>query len=63
MGKPTGFIEFERVKPPARPAAERVHDYGHVYTPFPPGELTRQAARCMGLRIPFLVIRAVRLAT
>ncbi len=53
MGKPTGFIEFERVKPPARPAAERVHDYGHVYTPFPPGELTRQAARCMDCGIPF----------
>ena len=47
MGKPTGFIDFERVKPPARPAATRVHDYRHVYTPFQPEELTRQAARCM----------------
>ena len=24
MGKPTGFVEFARVKPPARPVAERV---------------------------------------
>ena len=26
MGKATGFIEFARSKPPARPVAERVHD-------------------------------------
>jgi len=53
VGKPTGFIDFERVKPPARPAATRVHDYRHVYTPFQPEELTRQAARCMDCGIPF----------
>jgi glutamate synthase (NADPH/NADH) small chain len=53
MGKPTGFVEFARVKPPARPVAERVHDYRHVYTAHAPDELTREAARCMDCGIPF----------
>ena len=53
MGKPTGFVEFSRVKPPARPVAERLHDYRHVYTAYAPDELTRQAARCMDCGIPF----------
>jgi glutamate synthase (NADPH/NADH) small chain len=53
MGKPTGFVEFSRVKPPARPVDERVRDYRHVYTAYAPEELTRQAARCMDCGIPF----------
>jgi glutamate synthase (NADPH/NADH) small chain len=53
MGKPTGFVEFSRVKPPARPVAERLRDYRHVYTAYAPEELTRQAARCMDCGIPF----------
>jgi glutamate synthase (NADPH/NADH) small chain len=53
MGKPTGFIEFSRTKPPARRVAERVGDYRHVYTAYPADELTRQAARCMDCGIPF----------
>jgi glutamate synthase (NADPH) small chain len=53
MGKATGFVEFARTKPPARPVAERVADYRHVYTAYPVEELTRQAARCMDCGIPF----------
>jgi glutamate synthase (NADPH) small chain len=53
MGKPTGFIEFDRVKPPARAVAERVADYRHVYDAYPADELTRQASRCMDCGIPF----------
>jgi len=53
MGKPTGFIEFSRSKPPARPVAERIGDYRHVYTAYPVEDLTRQAARCMDCGIPF----------
>jgi glutamate synthase (NADPH/NADH) small chain len=53
MGKPTGFIEFARVKPHARPIAERVHDYRHVYEAYPADELTQQAARCMDCGVPF----------
>jgi glutamate synthase (NADPH/NADH) small chain len=53
MGKATGFIEFARVNQPARPVAERVRDFRHVYTAYPAEELTRQAARCMDCGIPF----------
>ncbi len=53
MGKPTGFIEHARDKPPARPVTERVGDYRHVYYAYPAEELTRQASRCMDCGIPF----------
>ena len=53
MSRPTGFIEYPRVKPPARPTVERVGDYRHVYYAYPAEELTRQAARCMDCGIPF----------
>lgn len=53
MGKPTGFIEYARVKQPARPVPERVADYRHVYVAHSVNELSRQAARCMDCGIPF----------
>jgi glutamate synthase (NADPH/NADH) small chain len=53
MGKPTGFIEFARSKPPSRPVTERLGDYRHVYRAYPVEDLTRQAARCMDCGIPF----------
>jgi len=53
MGKPTGFLEFARAKAPARPVAERLGDYRHVYTAYPEGEVERQAARCMDCGVPF----------
>jgi glutamate synthase (NADPH/NADH) small chain len=53
MGKVTGFIDFDRVKVPARPVSERVGDYRHVYDAYPADELTRQAARCMDCGVPF----------
>src|SRR6266550_9456741 len=53
MGKPTGFIEIHRKKPPARPVAERVGDWREVYLPYPEPELQKQGARCMDCGIPF----------
>jgi glutamate synthase (NADPH/NADH) small chain len=53
MGRPTGFIDYARVKQPARPIAERVGDYRHVYTAYAGEEVTRQAARCMDCGVPF----------
>jgi len=53
MGKATGFIEFARVKAPARPVAERVGDFRHVQLAYAPEELTRQSARCMDCGVPF----------
>jgi glutamate synthase (NADPH/NADH) small chain len=53
MGKPTGFIEIARHKPPTRPVHERVHDWNEVYLPYPVEPLREQAARCMDCGIPF----------
>src|SRR4051812_10955658 len=53
MGKPTGFIEIHRKKPPTRAVAERIHDYREVYLPYPEEELRKQGARCMDCGIPF----------
>jgi glutamate synthase (NADPH/NADH) small chain len=53
VGKVTGFLEITRKKPPARPVADRVHDWMEYYLPYPVEELTKQAARCMDCGIPF----------
>jgi glutamate synthase (NADPH/NADH) small chain len=53
VGKPTGFIEIQRQKPPTRPVEERVRDWHEVYVPYAPGELELQGARCMDCGIPF----------
>jgi glutamate synthase (NADPH/NADH) small chain len=53
MGKPTGFIEIHRKKHPARPVAERLHDWSEVYLPYPEAGLKEQGARCMDCGIPF----------
>jgi glutamate synthase (NADPH/NADH) small chain len=53
MGKPTGFIEIKRSKPPARPIPERILDWDEVYLPHTVHELRDQGARCMDCSIPF----------
>lgn len=53
MGKVTGFMEYERVKPRYRPVEERVRDYNEVMVPLEPGTLKHQGARCMDCGIPF----------
>ncbi|MGE0463686.1 MAG: glutamate synthase subunit beta [Vicinamibacterales bacterium] len=53
MGRPTGFVEYPRAKAPARPVAERLGDYRHVYSAYPDGEIVCQAARCMDCGVPF----------
>ena len=53
MGKPTGFIEYTRESPKARPVGERLTDYQEIYPPLAEDRLQRQAARCMDCGIPF----------
>ncbi len=53
MGKPTGFLEFERQMPERRPVDERVRDWLEVYDKFPVDDLKKQAGRCMDCGIPF----------
>ncbi len=53
MGKPTGFLEYEREETPYRPVERRVGDWRHVQDDAPPDSVQRQAARCMDCGIPF----------
>ena len=53
MGKPTGFMEYERQDAPKRAVAERVADYREIEGQLGEADLVRQAARCMDCGIPF----------
>ncbi len=53
MGKPTGFLEFNRELPAKRPVSERINDYREFLAPYDPQTLNRQSARCMNCGIPF----------
>ncbi len=53
MGKPTGFMEYDRQDVPHRPVTDRVKDYFEVDVPLPEEMLLQQAARCMDCGIPF----------
>ncbi|HEV3121318.1 MAG TPA: glutamate synthase subunit beta [Isosphaeraceae bacterium] len=53
MGKPTGFMEFQRETPSRRPVDERLNDYLEVYNPFPAEKMRTQGGRCMDCGIPF----------
>ena len=47
MGKPTGFMEFEREAVPYRDPLERLNDYDEINTKPDEGHLQTQGARCM----------------
>jgi glutamate synthase (NADPH/NADH) small chain len=53
MGKPTGFMEFQREVPARRPIEERVQDWRDVYIEFPEQKVQVQGSRCMDCGIPF----------
>jgi glutamate synthase (NADPH/NADH) small chain len=53
MGKPTGFLEFEREAPVKIPVAERVKNFNEFVKRFSDAELNHQAARCMDCGVPF----------
>ena len=53
MGKPTGFLEFERELPKKRPVAERLKDYQEIEAAPSDAISKQQAARCMDCGIPF----------
>ena len=53
MGKPDGFLEFERKTAPYRPVSERVRDYKEVELHLCNDDLVTQAARCMDCGIPY----------
>jgi len=53
MGKPTGFLEFQRELPADRSASGRVADWKEFHHHLPEADLKKQGARCMDCGIPF----------
>jgi glutamate synthase (NADPH/NADH) small chain len=53
MGKPTGFMEYERELPSDRSPLERVKDWQEFHEHFAESKLQQQGARCMDCGIPF----------
>ncbi len=53
MGKPTGFMEYPRELPLARPPARRVHDWHEFHEHADAAMLQKQGARCMDCGVPF----------
>jgi len=53
MGKPKGFLEFDRELPSSRDPKERIEDYKELYVEFAEEKTKNQAARCMDCGIPF----------
>lgn len=53
MGKPTGFMEFNRELPQRRPVHERINDWFEIYGQLPEDKLRKQGARCMDCGVPF----------
>jgi glutamate synthase (NADPH/NADH) small chain len=53
MGKPTGFLEFQRRDRSYAPVADRLTHYREFVKPLPEDELKQQGARCMDCGIPF----------
>lgn len=53
MGKPTGFLEYERKEGPVREASVRINDFDEFHGLLPNKEQTCQGARCMACGVPF----------
>ena len=53
MGKPTGFMEYERELPPDRPPLERIQDWLEFHEHSKMGLVKEQGARCMDCAVPF----------
>ena len=53
MGHPTGFLEIERKDRPYEKVEARLKTWKEFILPLPPGEMRKQAARCMDCGVPF----------
>lgn len=52
MGKPTGFLEFERKNNPDVPVEERLTNFKEFHRPLSEEERRKQGARCMNCGVP-----------
>lgn len=53
MGKPTGFLEYNRETMPEISPLERIKNFEEFHTPLPESERRKQGARCMNCGVPF----------
>ncbi|MEA3277652.1 MAG: glutamate synthase subunit beta [Pseudomonadota bacterium] len=53
MGKPTGFMEYDRIDRHFEPAADRVVHYNEFAVSLSDADVSLQGARCMDCGIPF----------
>ena len=53
MGKPTGFLEFQRELPTDRTSEERLKDWKEFHHHLPVEKLRVQGSRCMDCGVPF----------
>lgn len=53
MGKPTGFLEYNRVDSNAVAPLERIKNYNEFHTPLNEEQRRLQASRCMDCGVPF----------
>ena len=53
MGKPTGFMEYQRELPADRSPVERIRDWQEFHLHLPEEKLQIQGARCMDCGVPF----------
>ena len=53
VGKPTGFLEYERKDSAATAPKERVKNFEEFHVQLPEEERKKQAARCMDCGVPF----------
>ena len=52
MGKPTGFMEYNREVPTDRAPLERINDWNEFHLHMPDEDLRIQGARCMDCGVP-----------
>lgn len=53
MGEAKDFLKYRRQEPAHRSVAERVLDFRTLDMPLTPGDILKQAARCMDCGVPF----------
>ncbi len=53
MGKPTGFMDYERVNNPSLEPLHRIKDFCEFHPPLNNEDRKTQAARCMNCGVPF----------
>ena len=53
MGKPTGFLDYDRLNNPAQPPLERIRHFNEFHPMLPPEQRREQGGRCMECGVPY----------